>query len=317
MTRNEDNVLLGGLDLTRELVDLWSELPGVMFAIKDAAGRYVEVNQAFVRRSSATSRAQVIGRTAAELFLPALAERYEAQDAEVMATGRPLRGELEVIRAEGGEPAWYLTTKLPLFRQDDAAPPASSSVLAGRSGSSGARGDVLAVQGMGPGDRARLASGSGARSSGGAGPAAGPGRIAAGLVTISTELPGLGSSGQIGAALTRVVAAVRAGLAAQPPQLPSVASLAAAAGTSVSALERNMRKVFGLSPRAYVLQQRINRAMYLLAETDQPISEVATATGFYDQPSLTRQLVRLVGETPGGFRHRPRARGIGQGHAPT
>jgi transcriptional regulator GlxA family with amidase domain len=55
-----------------------------------------------------------------------------------------------------------------------------------------------------------------------------------------------------------------------------------------------------------VLQQRVNRAMELLAETDRPISEVATRTGFYDQPSLTRQLVRLTGETPGGFRRRSR-----------
>ncbi|MDR2380795.1 MAG: AraC family transcriptional regulator [Bifidobacteriaceae bacterium] len=252
MTRNRDNLLLGGVDLTQELVDLWAELPGVMFAVKDAQGRYVEVNEAFVRRSSASSRAHVLGRSARELFLPALAERYEAQDLEVMSTGKPLRGELEVIRAAGGAPAWYLTTKLPVFRQE------------------GGR------------------------------------REPVGVVTVSTELAALGSSDQIGSALTKVVGLVRAALAAPAPELPSVAELALAAGTSVSTLDRNMRKVFGLTPRAYVLQQRIDRAMALLAETDLPISEVATRTGFYDQPSLTRQLVRLTGETPGGFRRRAR-----------
>jgi AraC-like DNA-binding protein len=259
MTRNGDNVLLGGLDLTRELVDLWAELPGVMFAIKDAAGRYVEVNEAFVRRSSARTRAQALGRTARELFLPDLAERYEAQDCEVMATGKPLRGELEVIRAQGGSPAWHLTTKLPLFQAHGAV------------------------------------------------------RRPAGVVTISTELAALGSSDQIGAALTRVVALVRsclqeAAASGAPPRLPSVGEMAAAAGTSVATLERNMRKVFGLAPRAYVLQQRVDRAMALLAEEDLPISEVAARTGFYDQPSLTRQLVRLTGETPGGLRRRAQSR---------
>ncbi|MDR2454054.1 MAG: AraC family transcriptional regulator [Bifidobacteriaceae bacterium] len=253
MARETDNALLGGLDLTPELVALWADLPGVMFAIKDATGRYVEVNEAFVRRSSAATRAQVIGRTAGELFLPGLAERYEAQDAAVMASGKPLRGELEVIRAERGQPGWHLTTKLPLFRQG-----------------------------------------------------AGGARAAVGVVTVSTPLAALGSSEQIGESLGRAVALVRAALAAEAPRLPAVAELARAAGMSTSTLDRNMRKVFGLTPRAYVLLQRADRAMELLAETDLPLSEVATRAGFYDQPSLTRQLVRLTGETPGVFRRRAR-----------
>jgi hypothetical protein len=152
-----------------------------------------------------------------------------------MATGRPLRGELEVIRAKGGVPAWHLTTKLPVFQQGDA--PASSQGL----GSDG---------GWGKDGRRR----------------------AVGVVTISTELAALGSSDQIGASLTRVVKLVRGALGQDPPRSPTVRELAKAAGTSVSTLERNMRKVFGLTPRAYVLQQRINRAMTLLAETDLPIS---------------------------------------------
>jgi AraC-like DNA-binding protein len=170
-----------------------------------------------------------------------------------MATGRPLRGELEVIRAEGGRPAWYLTTKLPVFREDES------------------------------------------------------GRRPAGVVTVSTELNALGSSDQIGEALTRVVALVRTRLdemERRTARLPTVAEMAQAAGTSVSTLERNMRKVFGVSARAYVLAQRIDLAMALLAETDLPISQIATRAGIYDQPSLTRQLVRLTGETPGGFRRR-------------
>ncbi|MDR2252800.1 MAG: AraC family transcriptional regulator [Bifidobacteriaceae bacterium] len=253
MTRDAANPLLGGLDLTQELVALWADLPGAMFAVKDAAGRYVEVNEAFVRRSSARSRTQALGRTARELFLPDLAERYEAQDAEVMASGRPLRGELEAIRAQGGEPAWCLTTKLPVFREESG------------------------------------------------------GRRAVGVVTVSTPLAALGSSDQIGESLTRVISLVRASLAADPPRVPSVAEMARAGGTSASTLKRNMRKVFGLAPRAYVLLQRIDRAMSLLADTDLPISKIATYAGFYDQPSLTRQFVRLTGETPAVFRRGARA----------
>ncbi|MDR0594223.1 MAG: AraC family transcriptional regulator [Bifidobacteriaceae bacterium] len=253
MTRDIDNRFLGELDLTPELIELWGELPGVMFAVKDAQGRYAAVNDAFVRRSSASSRAEALGRTAAELFLPELAERYESQDAEVMASGRPLRGELEIIRAPGGQPGWYLTTKLPLVR---GVPP----------------------------DRAPV-----------------------GVVTISTELSLLGSPPAVGRGLSMAVDAVRRALDSALGQIPSVAALAGLAGMSTSSLARNMRRVFGLAPQAYILQQRMDRAMALLAATDLPIAQVAAQTGFYDQSTFTRQLGRLTGETPAGFRRRSRS----------
>lgn len=96
------------------LLALFAELTGVMFCAKDADGRYVEANDAFVRRTNQRTRAGVIGRRAGELFVAALAERYEEQDARVLADGRPLRHELELIRREGGDPGWYLTTKIPV-----------------------------------------------------------------------------------------------------------------------------------------------------------------------------------------------------------
>jgi PAS domain S-box-containing protein len=100
------------------LLALFAELTGVMFCAKDVEGRYVEVNDAFVRRTNQRTRSAVIGRHAGELFVPALAERYEEQDARVLADGRPLRHELELIRREGGTPGCYLTTKLAVVEPD-------------------------------------------------------------------------------------------------------------------------------------------------------------------------------------------------------
>jgi AraC-like DNA-binding protein len=88
--------------------------------------------------------------------------------------------------------------------------------------------------------------------------------------------------------------------------------MAQAAGCSLSTLDRQMRRVFGLSPRQFVLKHRVDTAMALLATTDVSIAEVANATGFYDQPAFTRQLARLVGETPAQFRRRSRAAATGR-----
>jgi len=98
-----------------EVLDLFDSLPNVMFCMKGTDDRYVAVNQAFVRRSGRQSRRDVIGARAVDLFPEALAEHYEQQDAEVFATGEPLRNELELIRRPDHSTGWYLTTKLPVI----------------------------------------------------------------------------------------------------------------------------------------------------------------------------------------------------------
>jgi AraC-like DNA-binding protein len=104
--------------LTPALLRLCDDLTGTMFCAKDVTGRYVVVNDAFVRRTPERSRRAVVGRTAAELFLPHLAERYDAQDRDVLATGRALHRALALIRRPGAPPGWYLTSKEPV--RDDA-----------------------------------------------------------------------------------------------------------------------------------------------------------------------------------------------------
>jgi AraC-like DNA-binding protein len=98
--------------LTPALLRLYDDLTGTMFCAKDTAGRYVAVNEAFVRRTPERSRRGVLGRTAADLFEPHLAARYDAQDREVLDGGRPLHRELELIRRPGGPPGWYLSSKV-------------------------------------------------------------------------------------------------------------------------------------------------------------------------------------------------------------
>ncbi|RYI20485.1 AraC family transcriptional regulator [Dermacoccus sp. 147Ba] len=98
-----------------ELVD---HLPGTMFCVKGADGRYIAVNPTFVKRTNQRSRAEVLGRRAGELFVAELADRYEEQDARVHSSGRPLFNELELIRAPGGPFRWHVTAKVPLRDED-------------------------------------------------------------------------------------------------------------------------------------------------------------------------------------------------------
>ena len=92
------------------LDEVFAGVPHVMFCVKGTDGRYVAVNAAFAERAGRSAEA-VLGRTVGELFPADLAATYEAQDAVVMASGEPIRNELELILRPDGSRGWYVTTK--------------------------------------------------------------------------------------------------------------------------------------------------------------------------------------------------------------
>ncbi len=103
----------------RELIALLESLVNVLFCAKDLDGRYVEANSAFVRRTGAKSKRDVIGTTAHDHFRTELADLYTEQDQEVFANREPMHDHLELIRRSNGDLGWYLTTKLPVGANDD------------------------------------------------------------------------------------------------------------------------------------------------------------------------------------------------------
>lgn len=228
------------------IVELLESLVDVIFCAKDTELRYVAVNLAFVRRTGRRSRRDVLGARAGDVFAAAPAERYEEQDRRVLATGRPLRDELELIRRPDGTMGWYVTTKIPVLDE---------------------------------------------------------GRIA-GLVSLSRDLKRPSAETVEVAALSSVVGLVRDHDEAVRPL--AVADLAATAGCSADQLQRRMRRVFGISPTQYLLRERVDRAARLLADTDDPIAEVAARCGFYDQAQLTRHFGRFTGLTPAQYRSEQR-----------
>lgn len=93
---------------------LYDGVDGAVFCIKDRAGRYLAVNDAFLRRARVTDRAHLLGRTARDVFPALLASGYEHQDAEVFRTGHEVRDQLEMITNADGSFGWYLARKIPV-----------------------------------------------------------------------------------------------------------------------------------------------------------------------------------------------------------
>lgn len=65
-------------------------------------------------------------------------------------------------------------------------------------------------------------------------------------------------------------------------------------------LVRAFSTAYGIAPHQYLNSRRVDRARRLLLDGVRP-SEVATATGFFDQSHLTRHFRKLVGVTPGRY----------------
>ena len=132
-----------GLAVTESLFESVSD---AVFCIKNRQRQYVAVNPAFVSRVRIGGREAIIGRTARDIFPPALAAGYEQQDDAVFATGREIRDKLEMITSRDGSTGWYLACKVPVrdalgniialagISTDLRTPTASDPLLAGVAG---------------------------------------------------------------------------------------------------------------------------------------------------------------------------------------
>ena len=77
-----------------------------------------------------------------------------------------------------------------------------------------------------------------------------------------------------------------------------VIELAAIANLSPYHFIRLFRNNIGQTPHQYILQQRIEKAKYLLQHQEISVSEIAVIVGFCDQSHFTKYFKRIVGVTP-------------------
>jgi AraC family transcriptional regulator len=86
----------------------------------------------------------------------------------------------------------------------------------------------------------------------------------------------------------------------------SLAALASDAGLSRFHFCRAFKESTGLSPHAWLRQQRLEQAMNMLRDTDAPIASVAAKLGYASQTAFTAAFKKLTGETPSDWRRRMR-----------
>lgn len=81
-----------------------------------------------------------------------------------------------------------------------------------------------------------------------------------------------------------------------------IPALARMAGLSVSAFERQIKRLYGVNPSQLLIRARIDAAMPLLEKTDWSVARIAVECGYFDHSAFTRVFRSVVGITPRAYR---------------
>ena len=88
---------------------------------------------------------------------------------------------------------------------------------------------------------------------------------------------------------------------AEPLDIPTLARIAC---VSEAHFIRTFRAVFGETPHRYLQRRRVERAMFLLRETESSVTEICFDVGSQSLGSFTRTFTEIVGEPPTTYRWR-------------
>ena len=82
-----------------------------------------------------------------------------------------------------------------------------------------------------------------------------------------------------------------------------VAALAARAHVSPTHFARCFREAYGTTPHQYLIARRMERACFLLRETDRPVTEISLDVGFRSLGSFSATFSRWLGVSPSAYRN--------------
>jgi AraC-like DNA-binding protein len=87
----------------------------------------------------------------------------------------------------------------------------------------------------------------------------------------------------------------------EPLDIPALARIA---HVSPAHFIRTFRATFGETPHRYLQRRRVERAMFLLRETDRSVTEVCMTVGFSSLGTFSRTFHAILGESPTAYRKR-------------
>ena len=97
---------------------LFEALPDIMFWVKDDTGTIIFANRAYAQLLNRAPE-DLVGETDESLFPPTMANFFRCDDETVLKTSKPLQNKLEIVTRPGGGIEWRMTSKIPLFDENN------------------------------------------------------------------------------------------------------------------------------------------------------------------------------------------------------
>ena len=94
---------------------------------------------------------------------------------------------------------------------------------------------------------------------------------------------------------------------AEPLNVPALARMA---HVSEAHFIRTFRATFGETPHRYLQRRRVERAMFLLRQTEDSVTEICLDVGFTSLGTFSRTFREIVGESPTQYRNRGVVRSV-------
>jgi len=83
-----------------------------------------------------------------------------------------------------------------------------------------------------------------------------------------------------------------------------ISALARVALVSEAHFIRTFRATFGETPHRYLQRRRVERATFLLRDTDRSVTDICMAVGFSSLGTFSRTFRQVLGESPTEYRSR-------------
>lgn len=90
----------------------------------------------------------------------------------------------------------------------------------------------------------------------------------------------------------------------EPLDVPALARIA---HVSAAHFTRTFRSTFGETPHRYLQRRRVERAMFLLRETDRSVTDICYEVGFGSPGTFSRTFRDIVGRSPRVYRRQSAA----------
>src|SRR2546423_829252 len=88
------------------------------------------------------------------------------------------------------------------------------------------------------------------------------------------------------------------------------ATLARIAHVSEAHFIRTFRGTFGETPHRYLQRRRVERAMFLLRESDRSVTDICLDVGFTSLGTFSRTFTDVVGQSPTDYRNSAQVRAV-------